>query len=71
MNGTLEVAGDNQVQVRMRRRINAEASYWHARYIGQPEINPNCPTIVRKTIDSCMFSHGMMDFVKALGLRFV
>jgi hypothetical protein len=65
----LEVAGDNQVQVRMRRRINTEAHYWHARYIGQPELNPSCPTIVRKTIDSYMFSLGMMEFVKALGLR--
>jgi len=66
---TLRVAGDNQVQVRMRRRLNMDPYYWHARYIGQPEPDQNCPTIVRKTIDSYMFSTGMMEFVKALGLR--
>lgn len=63
------VASDNQVQVRMRRRLNMDAHYWHARYIGAPEPDQTCPTIVRKTIDSYMFSQGMMEFVKALGLR--
>lgn len=65
------VAGDSQTHVRMRRRLNTDTFYWHARYIGQPEPDLNCPTIVRKTIDSYMFSQGMMEFIKALGLRFV
>lgn len=65
------VAGDSQVQVRLRRRLNTDAFYWHARYVGTPEPDPNCPTLVRKTIDSCVYSSGMMEFIKALGLRCV
>jgi len=66
---TLKVASDNQVQVRMRRRLKSDHFFWHARYISTPEPAPNCPAIVRKTIDSSIFSPGMMEFIKALGLR--
>ncbi|KAI6242602.1 Mediator of RNA polymerase II transcription subunit 18 [Aphelenchoides fujianensis] len=57
------------VQVRMRRRPKNDRLYWHCRYIGTPEVAANCPTIVRKTVDSMMYSTNMMEFVKALGLR--
>ncbi|KAH7729714.1 mediator protein 18 [Aphelenchoides avenae] len=56
-------------QVQMRRRLNTDPFYWHCRYIGTPEPNPACPTIVRKTIDSLIYSKDMMEFVKCLGLR--
>ena len=55
----------------MRRRLNTDPFYWHCRYIGTPEPNAACPTIVRKTIDSLIYSKDMMEFVKCLGLRFV
>ncbi|KAI6228325.1 Mediator of RNA polymerase II transcription subunit 18 [Aphelenchoides besseyi] len=60
---------DNPVQVRMRRRYKSDKKYWHCRYIGTPEVTTNCPTIVRKTVDSMMYSTDMMEYVKALGLR--
>lgn len=53
----------------LRRRLNVDSFYWHCRYIGTPEPNPTCPTIVRKVIDSLIYSKDMMEFVKCLGLR--
>jgi len=60
--------------VRLRRKYKQDrasntSAAWHFRYIGTPENDQKCPTIVRKTIDSLVDSNHMMDFVKALGLR--
>ena len=64
-----EVSTDNPLQVRLRRRLQRDKLYWHCRYIGTPGTDANCPTIIRKTVDSVMYSHNMMEFVKAIGLR--
>lgn len=54
----------------MRRRFNADSFYWHCRYVGIPEADTKTPVIVRKTVDSMIFSTNMMEFIKTLGLRF-
>uniref|UniRef100_A0A914WRC8 Mediator of RNA polymerase II transcription subunit 18 n=1 Tax=Plectus sambesii TaxID=2011161 RepID=A0A914WRC8_9BILA len=58
--------------VRLRRKWKQDRtsniSAWHFRYIGSPENDQKCPTIVRKTIDSLVDSNNMMEFIKALGL---
>lgn len=64
----LETGGD-AVQVRMRRRMHQDSHSWHCKYIGTPEPDPRCPTIVRKTLGSTINSANMMEFLKALGLR--
>jgi len=56
------------VQVHARRRLKVDSLYWHFRYIGVPELS-NTNVVVRKTIDSLVYSNNMMEFVKSLGLR--
>jgi hypothetical protein len=54
----------------MRRRFQGDSYYWHCRYLGLPELgDAKCPVVVRKTIDSTIYSTNMMEFVKTLGLR--
>ncbi|KAI1728483.1 med18 protein domain-containing protein [Ditylenchus destructor] len=68
----LKTGTDSPVQVQMRRRFNTKSGdpmYWHCRYIGIPEANIKSPVIVRKTLDSMIFSTDMMEFIKTLGLR--
>uniref|UniRef100_A0A0N5ATZ2 Mediator of RNA polymerase II transcription subunit 18 n=1 Tax=Syphacia muris TaxID=451379 RepID=A0A0N5ATZ2_9BILA len=68
---SLKTGQDPDVTIRLRRKFGSDAnSYlWHFRYIGSPEPDNSCPTIVRKSISSLVFSHNMMEFVKTLGLR--
>ncbi|VDO28382.1 unnamed protein product [Brugia timori] len=37
--------------------------------MGAAEPDVHCPTIIRKSIDSLIYSSNMMEFVKTLGLR--
>uniref|UniRef100_A0A914RNX0 Mediator of RNA polymerase II transcription subunit 18 n=1 Tax=Parascaris equorum TaxID=6256 RepID=A0A914RNX0_PAREQ len=63
---------DPDVTVRLRRKFggsDANSLLWHFRYMSAPEADISCPTIIRKSIDSLIYSHDMMDFVKTLGLR--
>ncbi|PAV78313.1 hypothetical protein WR25_19803 [Diploscapter pachys] len=60
------------VTIRLRRRFRQESFHthqWQFRYIGMPEPDQKCPTIVRKVIDSVAYSPDMMHFAKTLGLR--
>ncbi|KAK0402012.1 hypothetical protein QR680_016094 [Steinernema hermaphroditum] len=72
----LKTGHDPDVTVRMRRKYKEQQSnahnVWHMRYVGGPEPDAACPTIVRKCIDSLIqtpINTQMMEFVKALGLR--
>jgi len=56
------------VQVHARRRFKFDSYFWHFRYIGMPETSTT-DVIVRKTLNSLVYSNNMMDFVKSLGLR--
>uniref|UniRef100_A0A914KL87 Mediator of RNA polymerase II transcription subunit 18 n=1 Tax=Meloidogyne incognita TaxID=6306 RepID=A0A914KL87_MELIC len=53
----------------MRRRFKTDNLHWHCRYIAIPETAVK-DVIVRKVIDSLIYSNDMMSFVKSLGLRF-
>ncbi|MFH4975960.1 hypothetical protein AB6A40_002669 [Gnathostoma spinigerum] len=69
---SLRTGQDPDVTVRLRRKFggpDANSFQWHFRYIGAPEPDVACPTIIRKSIDSLIYSHNMMEFVKTLGLR--
>uniref|UniRef100_A0A1I8A927 Mediator of RNA polymerase II transcription subunit 18 n=1 Tax=Steinernema glaseri TaxID=37863 RepID=A0A1I8A927_9BILA len=73
----LKTGHDPDVTVRMRRKHKDPPNsnthnVWHMRYVGGPEPDATCPTIVRKCIDSVIqtpVNTQMMEFVKALGLR--
>ncbi|VDP18630.1 unnamed protein product [Onchocerca flexuosa] len=63
---------DPDVTVRLRRKFggpDANSFQWHFRYMGAAEPDVHCPTIIRKSIDSLIYSSNMMEFVKTLGLR--
>jgi len=64
----LETGTDSPVQVQMRRRFKTDNLHWHCRYIAIPETAVK-DVIVRKVIDSLIYSNDMMSFVKSLGLR--
>ena len=53
----------------MRRRFKTDNLHWHCRYISTPETAVR-DVIVRKVIDSMIYSTDMMAFVKSLGLRY-
>jgi hypothetical protein len=53
----------------MRRRFKTDNLHWHCRYIALPETAVK-DVVVRKVIDSLIYSTDMMSFVKSLGLRF-
>ncbi|CAP31590.1 Protein CBR-MDT-18 [Caenorhabditis briggsae] len=56
----------------LRRRFRTEhqiQNYWQLKYIGVPEPDQKCPTIVRKEISSLVHSQDMMTYAKSLGLR--
>uniref|UniRef100_A0A914IGW7 Mediator of RNA polymerase II transcription subunit 18 n=1 Tax=Globodera rostochiensis TaxID=31243 RepID=A0A914IGW7_GLORO len=76
----LKTGLESPVQVQMRRRFRVDALHWHCRYVSQPEahIKASCErddeeeapdVVVRKVIDSLIYSTDMMSFVKSLGLR--
>uniref|UniRef100_A0A915N640 Mediator of RNA polymerase II transcription subunit 18 n=2 Tax=Meloidogyne javanica TaxID=6303 RepID=A0A915N640_MELJA len=64
----LKTGTDSPVQVQMRRRFKTDNLHWHCRYIAIPETAVK-DVIVRKVIDSLIYSNDMMSFVKSLGLR--
>uniref|UniRef100_A0A1I8B2Q9 Mediator of RNA polymerase II transcription subunit 18 n=1 Tax=Meloidogyne hapla TaxID=6305 RepID=A0A1I8B2Q9_MELHA len=64
----LKTGSDSPVQVQMRRRFKTDNLHWHCRYIAIPETAVR-DVIVRKVIDSLIYSNDMMSFVKSLGLR--
>lgn len=67
-----ETGQDPDVTVRLRRKFggpDANSFQWHFRYMGAAEPDVHCPTIIRKSIDSLIYSNNMMEFVKTLGLR--
>uniref|UniRef100_A0A183CE30 ADP,ATP carrier protein n=1 Tax=Globodera pallida TaxID=36090 RepID=A0A183CE30_GLOPA len=67
----LKTGLESPVQVQMRRRFRVDALHWHCRYVSQPEahIKASWDVVVRKVIDSLIYSTDMMSFVKSLGLR--
>ncbi|KHN80685.1 Mediator of RNA polymerase II transcription subunit 18 [Toxocara canis] len=72
MTFSLKTGQDPDVTVRLRRKFggsDANSLLWHFRYMSAPEADTTCPTIIRKSIDSLIYSHDMMEFVKTLGLR--
>ncbi|CAL2028944.1 unnamed protein product [Caenorhabditis brenneri] len=63
---------DLKTDIKLRRRFRADQqiqNYWQLKYIGVPEPDTKCPTIVRKEISSLVHSQDMMTYAKALGLR--
>ncbi|CAI2322075.1 unnamed protein product [Caenorhabditis sp. 36 PRJEB53466] len=65
-------SADLKTDIKLRRRFKTDvqtANYWQLRYIGVPEPDQRCPTIVRKEISSLVHSTDMMTYAKALGLR--
>uniref|UniRef100_A0AAF5PRQ5 Mediator of RNA polymerase II transcription subunit 18 n=2 Tax=Wuchereria bancrofti TaxID=6293 RepID=A0AAF5PRQ5_WUCBA len=69
---SLKTGQDPDVTVRLRRKFggpDANSFQWHFRYMGAAEPDVHCPTIIRKSIDSLIYSSNMMEFVKTLGLR--
>uniref|UniRef100_A0A1I7TD39 Mediator of RNA polymerase II transcription subunit 18 n=1 Tax=Caenorhabditis tropicalis TaxID=1561998 RepID=A0A1I7TD39_9PELO len=74
MSFSLRTSGamDVKTDIKLRRRFRTEyqiQNYWQLRYIGVPEPDQKCPTIVRKEISSLVHSQDMMTYAKALGLR--
>ncbi|CZR14431.1 Mediator of RNA polymerase II transcription subunit 18 [Caenorhabditis elegans] len=63
---------DIKTDIKLRRRFRTEhriQNYWQLKYIGVPEPDQKCPTIVRKEISSLVHSQDMMTYAKSLGLR--
>ncbi|ULU12799.1 hypothetical protein L5515_001867 [Caenorhabditis briggsae] len=63
---------DVKTDIKLRRRFRTEhqiQNYWQLKYIGVPEPDQKCPTIVRKEISSLVHSQDMMTYAKSLGLR--
>uniref|UniRef100_A0A8R1E5U3 Mediator of RNA polymerase II transcription subunit 18 n=1 Tax=Caenorhabditis japonica TaxID=281687 RepID=A0A8R1E5U3_CAEJA len=65
-------SSDVKTDIKLRRRFRTDhqiQNYWQLRYIGVPEPDQKCPTIIRKEISSLVHSSDMMTYAKALGLR--
>ncbi|KAF1770998.1 hypothetical protein GCK72_002822 [Caenorhabditis remanei] len=63
---------DLKTDIKLRRRFRSDnqvQNYWQLKYIGVPEPDQKCPTIVRKEISSLVHSNDMMTYAKSLGLR--
>ncbi|KAG1674660.1 Mediator of RNA polymerase II transcription subunit 18 [Nymphon striatum] len=59
---------NNVIPVRARRSIDHPGVPWHLRYVGQPEIDKNRPTLVRNCIDVAT-SENLVQFLNEMGFR--